>query len=286
MTVGELLRWARGHLGRDDSLTDAEALLSAVTGKSTASLIAAADRPLLERAVGDFRALVERRARGEPVAYLLGQKEFWSLALIVTPDVLIPRPETELLVEEVLARVSRRKTATILELGTGSGAIALALASELPQCAIVATDISDAALSVAKGNAQKLALARIEFCAGDWFDAVAARRFDLIVANPPYIAPDDPHLAQGDVSFEPGAALVSADHGLADLERIIIGAGGSLNAGGTLLLEHGYDQAAAVRARLRQHGFVSITTRRDLGGHERVSWGVAAGTAPVTQPAV
>ncbi len=274
VTVGELLRRARARLGDDnDGRNDAEALLSAVIDQSVATFIAHPQQPISEDEVADFQSLLERRARGEPVAYLLGQKEFWSLTLNVTPDVLIPRPETELLVEEVLAHAARHKVADILELGTGSGAIAVALAGELPQCAIVATDISAAALEVAKRNAQPLGWERIEFCSGDWFDAVAARRFDLIVSNPPYIAPDDPHLQQGDVRFEPDSALVSPPNGLADLERIIIGTPGYLNAGGTLLLEHGYDQSAAVRALLKQNSFVSIVTRRDLGGHERVSGG-------------
>ena len=280
MTVGELLSWGRERLGddgnegdRNNNRNESEALLSAVTGQSTATLIAHAERPVAEHAVGEFQSLLERRAGGEPLAYLLGEKEFWSLMLAVTSDVLIPRPETELLVEEVLARASHRKIATILELGTGSGAIALALASELPHCTLVATDISPAALEVAERNAQKLDLQPIEFCLGDWFCAVAARRFDLIVANPPYIAPGDPHLRRGDVRFEPDSALVSAANGLADLERIIANAASSLNGCGELLVEHGWEQGAAVRALFEQNRFAAIATRRDLGGNERVTGG-------------
>ena len=226
-----------------------------------------------DQQAGEYKSLVERRARGEPVAYLNGQKEFWSLALAVTPDVLIPRPETELLVEEVLARVRPSRRADILELGTGSGAIAVALASELPHCAIVATDLSAAALSVAEHNRQKLALENIAFCLGHWFQAVSSRRFDLIVANPPYIAADDPHLGQGDLRFEPTAALVSPPDGLTDLGLIITGAPAHLNAGGMLLLEHGYEQAAAVRDLFKRNRFVSVATRRDFGGNERVTGG-------------
>ena len=273
LTVGELLRRARARLGGDEGRNDAEALLCAVLDQSVTTFIARPQQAINEHAVADFQSLLERRARGEPVAYLLGQKEFWSLTVNVTPDVLIPRAETELLVEEVVAHASRRRVANILELGTGSGAIALALTKELPQCAMVATDISVAALKVAKRNAQQLGLQRIEFCSGDWFGAVPMRCFDLIVANPPYVAADDPHLQRGDVRFEPDSALVSRCNGLADIERIIVGAPDHLNAGGTLLLEHGYDQSAAVRALLKQNRFTSIVTRRDLGGHERVSSG-------------
>ena len=274
VTVETLLGWARARLGGSaDGLIDAEALLSRITGKSAASLIADNRRPVSDQQAGDYKSLVERRARGEPVAYLNGQKEFWSLALSVTPDVLIPRPETELLVEEVLARIRPSRRADILELGTGSGAIAVALASELPHCAIVATDLSAAALSVAAHNRQKLALENIAFCRGHWFQAVSSRRFDLIVANPPYIAAADPHLRQGDLRFEPTAALVSPPDGLTDLRLIITGAPAHLNAGGMLLLEHGYEQAAAVRDLFKRNRFVSVATRRDFGGNERVTGG-------------
>ena len=168
---------------------------------------------------------------------------------------------------------SRREITDLLEMGTGSGAIALALAGELPQCTIVATDSCPAALEVAQYNRRKLALENIEFCPGHWFQAVPARRFDLIVANPPYIAPGDPHLHQGDVRFEPRPALVSPPDGLADLGRIIAGASAHLNPGGMLLVEHGYDQASAVRDLFKQNRFTSVATRRDLGGHERVTRG-------------
>ena len=281
MTIDQLLRWARGCLGDDSGMIDAETLLSCVTGESGAALIAGARREVPGRQAGEFQSLVERRARGEPVAYLSGQKEFWSLRLKITPDVLIPRPESELLVEQVVDQVvervmagtSRRAGAAILELGTGSGAIALALASELPHCRIVATDISPAALEVAKHNRRKLALESVEFCRGDWFEAVAARRFDIIVSNPPYIAPDDRHLRRGDLRFEPHSALVSARNGLADLALITSDAPFYLNAGGLLLLEHGYDQPSAVREMFGQNGFGSVTTYRDLSGHERVTGG-------------
>ena len=207
------------------------------------------------------------------------------MALDVNPDVLIPRPETELLVERVLAHVAGNGIATLLELGTGSGAIALALASELPGCAIVATDISPAAIDVAVGNRRRLAvehpgLGAVEFCIGDWFEAVAGRRFDLIVSNPPYVAPGDAHLQRGDLRFEPRAALVSPRNGLAALEAIIAGAPRYLNAGGMLLLEHGYEQSPAVRDLFARGGFIAIATHLDLGGHERVTGGLTPPPPP------
>ena len=281
MTVAEWLGWGRQRLGGDGGLIDAEALLSFVTGKPVAALIADAAHPVPEGQGGDFRALVERRARGEPVAYLSGQKAFWSLPLVVTPEVLIPRPESELLVAEVLANATDGGVASLLELGTGSGAIALALARELPRCAIIATDISPGALGVARRNRAALACGNVGFRAGAWFDAVAAQRFDCIVANPPYIAPGDPHLGRGDLRFEPTLALVSPADGLADLQRIIVGAPQYLNPGGMLFVEHGWDQASAVRDLMKQNRFTSLATRRDLAGHPRVSGGRIRGGAGI-----
>lgn len=282
----DLLRWAgrrlaAGGAAGDAGAVDAEALLSYLTGKSRGALLADALQPLPHRQAAEFSGLVERRARGEPIAYLTGQQEFWSLPLKITPDVLIPRADSELLVERVLAHAKRREIASILELGTGSGAIALALASEMPRCHIVATDISRAALAVAKCNQRWLAasgrkLAQVEFCWGSWFAAVPGRRFDLIVSNPPYVAAGDRHLQQGDVRFEPNLALLSPLNGLADLRQIIAAAPGYLPVGGGLLLECGYQQAAAVRADLKQHGFADIATYRDLGGIERVAQGLYA----------
>lgn len=304
MTIAQWLRWGRACLDSGlraeltdgmaddmkDSLVDAEALLSAAIGKSTAEMIAAADWVVPDCAAENFQSLVRRRAHGEPVAYLLGQKEFWSLMLSITPDVLIPRAETELVVEETLARLAGNQAthkATILELGSGSGAIAIALASELPRATIVATDNAPAALKIAAHNARKLALesidmgniamGNIEFRLGDWFHAVAAQRFDIIIANPPYIATDDHHLKRGDLRFEPRAALVSKSNGLADLKQIITTATSHLNANGMLLVEHGYEQASAVRSLFQQHQFTAITTRRDISGNERVTGGRVGG---------
>jgi len=285
MTVADLLREARACLaaaGGDgvDARVDAEILLARATGLGAAAIVANAERGVPGAPAAAFQALVARRAGGEPVAYLTGRKEFWSLELTVTPAVLIPRPETELLVEQALACAAGRRGLRVLDLGTGSGAVALALAFELRGCAITATDSSPAAIAVARANHRKLAAAQpgsgaVEFRIGDWFAALPeGERFDLIVCNPPYIAPHDPHLRQGDLRFEPRAALVSARGGLADLAKIITDAPPRLNPGGALLLEHGHTQAAAVRDMLSRHNFTAIATDRDLGGHERVTHGI------------
>jgi len=286
-TVANLLQIARACLvaaGGDgvDARIDAEILLSHATGLSAAALVADADRCVPGAPAAVFRALVARRAGGEPVAYLTGRKEFWSLELTVTPAVLIPRPETELLVEQALACAAGRRGLRVLELGTGSGAVALALAFELRGCAITATDSSPAAIAVARANQRRLGgtvaqpgSGAVEFRVGDWFAALPeGERFDLVVCNPPYIAPGDPHLRQGDLRFEPHAALVSAHDGLADLAKIIADAPLRLAPRGALLLEHGHTQAVAVRDMLLQHAFTAIATCRDLGGHERVTLGI------------
>lgn len=298
--MADLLRWGRENLlgvnggkGRgavqgsewDASLAgsaarvDAEVLLSYVTGDARASLIAQCERAIPAGQVRQFQALIKRRAGGEPVAYLTGRQGFWSLDLEITPAVLIPRPETELLVERALVViadvVSPLPTVSLLELGTGSGAIALALASELPNHSLTATDISPTALEVAKRNAKRLGLSAVAFRQSDWFDRVAPQRFAMIIANPPYVAADDPHLTAGDLRFEPQVALVSAKDGMAALTEIIRDAPRYLAAGGRLLLEHGFEQGAAVREQLRRGGFVNIRTTRDLGGRERVSEGMA-----------
>lgn len=286
MTVADLLRDARACLfaaGGDGvgARVDAETLLLRATGLSAAALVADADRCVPVAPAAAFRKLVARRAGGEPVAYLTGRKEFWSLELTVTPAVLIPRPETELLVEQALACAAGRRGLRVLELGTGSGAVALALSAERPDLAITATDLSAAAIDVARANQQRLGAGAqpgggaVEFRVGDWFEALPeGARFDLIVCNPPYIAPDDPHLRRGDLRFEPRAALVSAQGGFADLEKVTAAAPAYLNPGGALLLEHGCAQAATVRRMLAQYGFTSIATHRDLAGHERTTRGI------------
>jgi release factor glutamine methyltransferase len=220
-----------------------------------------------------FAALVERRAAGEPVAYLTGSRGFWSFDLRVTPDTLIPRPETELLVELALARLPPARASRIADLGTGSGAIALALARECPDAIVVATDVSSAALAIARENAEALGIGNVRLRQGDWCSALDGSLFDLIASNPPYIADDDPHLIAGDLRFEPGAALASGHDGLDAIRAIVRDAPAHLVPGGWLLLEHGFGQGPAVRALLHAADFVDVDTARDLEGRERVTLG-------------
>ncbi|MGA7750026.1 MAG: peptide chain release factor N(5)-glutamine methyltransferase [Gallionella sp.] len=220
-----------------------------------------------------YMALFKRRLGGEPIAYLLGEREFYGLTFKVTPATLIPRPETELLVEEALRRIPRQGECHVLDLGTGSGAIALSIAHARPDAEVVAVDVSAAALEVARLNTQRLAIGNVRLLQSDWFSVLQGERFDIIVSNPPYIAVDDAHLAQGDVSFEPRTALVSGPDGLEDIRRITVKAKDHLKVDGWLLLEHGYDQAAQVRALLQQAGFAGVFSARDLSGIERVSGG-------------
>jgi len=247
---------------------EARLLLAAATGFSEASVLAHPERTLPTDAEARFLEFAARRARGEPIAYILGEKEFYGLPLAVNPAVLIPRPETELLVELALAR----KPASVLDLGTGSGAIALALKRHLPQTRVIGVEASMAALAVAARNAVKLGL-DVELRHGLWFAPVAGERFDLLVSNPPYIAKGDPHLEQGDLPFEPRQALVSGTDGLDSMREIARSAPAHLNPGGWLLVEHGFGQEQAVRALLQQAGFEGISTWPDLAGIARVSGG-------------
>jgi release factor glutamine methyltransferase len=245
---------------------DARLLLAAATGFSAASVIAYPERDLPSETEVRYRGFVERRARGEPVAYILGHKEFYGLDLSVNPAVLIPRPETELLVDLVL----QHDFFSVVDLGTGSGAIALALKRHRPKARVVAVEASAAALVVAKRNAVRLGL-EIEFIHGQWLVPLAGERFDLVVANPPYVAEGDPHLA--DLGFEPQSALVSGRDGLTAIREIADAAPSHLNFGGWLLLEHGIGQEEAVRALLKGKGLEHVTTWPDLAGIPRVSGG-------------
>jgi len=247
---------------------EARLLLAQATGFSEASVLAHPERELPAEAETRFRDLAARRKHGEPIAYLLGEKEFYGLPLAVNPAVLIPRPETELLVELALAR----KPASVLDLGTGSGAIALALKRHLAAARVIAVERSAAALAVAQRNALKLGL-EVEFRHGLWFEPVAGERFDLVVSNPPYVAMGDAHLGQGDVRFEPRSALVAGADGLESIRAIVRDAPGHLNPGGQLLLEHGLGQDAEVRKLLREAGLEDIATWPDLAGIARVSGG-------------
>ncbi len=268
----QLLAAAHGRLGASGRL-DAEVLLAHVLQQPRSVLFADPERPATAAQASEYEALIERRAAGEPVAYLTGEREFWSLPLQVTPAVLIPRPETELVVERVLALLGQPPAATasrrVLDLGTGSGAIALALAAARPAWRITAVERSAAALLVAQQNAQRLGLAGVEFLAGDWFTPLARRRFDAICSNPPYIAAADAALAA--LHFEPPAALVAGATGLEALQQLIAGAPSHLERGGWLVLEHGAGQAAALAAALVASGYARVGCHCDLAGLDRVT---------------
>jgi len=263
------------HAGEHPRL-DAELLLCHALGRERSYLRAHPELQPEAAQARAFETLVEARARGEPIAYLTSKREFWSLPLSVSPATLIPRPETERLVELALERIPRDLQLRVLDLGTGSGAIALAIAKERPLSRVSATDKSTAALEVAMGNAKSLGISNVEFIQGDWFAPLLSQRFYLIVSNPPYVRQGDPHLGEGDLRFEPQTALVAGPGGLEDLQHLIREAPAHLEPGGSLLLEHGLDQAAEVRELLRANGFQQVETWRDLSGHERVSGAVCA----------
>ncbi|MGL5387699.1 MAG: peptide chain release factor N(5)-glutamine methyltransferase [Serratia sp. (in: enterobacteria)] len=256
----------------DSAKRDAEILLGFVTGRVRTYLLAFGETLLTAEQAEQLAVLLARRERGEPVAYLVGEREFWSLPLSVSPATLIPRPDTECLVELALERLPATPCA-ILDLGTGTGAIALALASERPDCQVTGIDLQPAAVALAQHNAQKLAINNVRFLPGDWFTPVAGQQFALIASNPPYIDEADPHLEQGDVRFEPGSALVAAQQGLADLATIVEQAAGYLEPQGWLLLEHGWQQGENVRMLLNAAGFIAVATHRDYGGNDRVTLG-------------
>jgi release factor glutamine methyltransferase len=271
-TIAHALAHARA-LGVDR--LDAQLLLAHQLGCSRAWLLAHDDAALTGTARDALHALLARRVAGEPLAYLVGEREFHGLSLRVTRDVLVPRPETETLVDWALELLARIEAPRVADLGTGSGAIALAIKHACPRAQVHASDASAAALAVARDNGQRLGLA-VAWHRGDWWQALGkTERFDLALANPPYVAAGDPHLAA--LRYEPREALVAsggpAADGLADLRRIVSGASGHLNAGAWLLLEHGFEQAGAVRVRLQRAGFESVTTRLDLSGQPRVSGG-------------
>jgi release factor glutamine methyltransferase len=271
---------------------EVQMLLQHTLGVSRAYLLAHPEQVLDGAQATAYRALLQRRLAGEPLAYILGEREFFGLNFKITPATLIPRPDTELLVELALARIPEQHpspglTATlsrlrergwgrgglfrVLDLGTGSGAIALAIAHARPDAEVTAVDASPEALEVARDNAQRLNISNARLLRSDWFSALPGERFDLVVANPPYIADGDAHLAQGDLRFEPRTALASGTDGLDDIRRIVAGAKRHLNAGGWLLFEHGYDQAGQARALLYAAGFAEVFSARDLAGIERVS---------------
>jgi len=269
LTPESLLRAACAQIDR----ADAEALLLHALRRDRAWLFAHARDPVPADVAERFDALLARRAQGEPVAYLTGRRGFWTLDLAVGPATLIPRADTERLVELALERLDTAPGRRAADLGTGSGAIALALASERPQAQVLATDLSEAALAVAQANARTHGLHNVRFAHGAWLAPLAGQRFDLIASNPPYIAAGDPHLAQGDLRYEPASALASGADGLDDIRVIVAGASAHLLPGGWLLLEHGWEQGEAVRALLTAAGFAAVATYQDLEARDRVTLG-------------
>ena len=273
-TVRALLAGAT-PVGDNEARHVAEMLLGHALGRSRAWLFAHADDAVDADAQRRFADLVAARGRGEPVAYLIGTRGFWTLDLVVTPDVLIPRADTERLVELALERIPVDADCAVADLGTGSGAIALAIAAERPLARIVATDASEAALAVARANAQRLRIGNVEFAHGDWCAALGTRRFDVIVSNPPYIAVGDVHLREGDLRFEPAAALASGVDGLDAIRVIAADACAHLVPGGWLLMEHGHDQGSAVRAVLTEGRYFDVSTAKDVERRDRVTSGSA-----------
>jgi len=273
MDYQQWLRQAIRELAASESpRRDAEILLGFVTGKSRTFILAFGETMLDAGQQQQLATLLARRVNGEPVAHLIGVREFWSLPLFVSPATLIPRPDTECLVEQALARLPS-SPCRILDLGTGTGAIALALASERPDCNVTAVDLMPDAVALAQRNAAHLNITNIEILQSRWFSALEGQQFAMIVSNPPYIDEHDPHLAQGDVRFEPLSALVAADNGLADLHTIIDDARQHVLPGGWLLLEHGWQQGADVRAIFEHYGWQQVATCRDYGDNERLTLG-------------
>lgn len=276
MRIDELLKGAYERLTfvSDTAQLDAQLLLAHVLEVSTSYFYTWPDKTVESANIERFDVLLVRRERGEPIAYLLGHQAFWSVDLEVAPCTLIPRADTERLVEVALSVLDINRANRILDLGTGTGAIALALAAELPNANVVGVDLIEDAVALAKRNASRNRISNVRFVQSSWFDALGtSESFDLIVSNPPYIDSNDEHLSQGDVRFEPKSALVAEKQGMADIEHIIQQAPDYMAPNAYLVFEHGYDQALAVQQRLREAGFVSIESFQDLGGNDRVTIG-------------
>jgi release factor glutamine methyltransferase len=273
--IREILDAAAARLapGSSSPQLDAELLLADLLGISRARLLVLDCEPLADAAGAAFEARIQRRAAGEPIAYLLGRRDFWTLTLAVGPAVLVPRPETELLVETALRLLAARTAPRVLDLGTGSGAIGLSIASARPDARVDLVDASPAALAVAEGNRLRLGLDNVRTLLGDWFEPVAGQAYDVILSNPPYLAADDPHLAGAALGHEPRLALVSGPTGLEALAAIALAAPAHLTPGGQLVLEHGATQGAAVRELLADGGLGAVRTDCDLAGLERATQG-------------
>ena len=272
-TISQILHDATEQLmlTSDTAHLDSEILLAYVLNENRSYLFTWPEKEITEQQHQHFSELLQRRIKGEPIAYIVGEQEFWSMPFKVTPDTLIPRPETELLVELALQQIESNANKTILDLGTGSGAIALAIAKERPACDVIGIDQSKQALIVAKENSQNLNIKNVSFLHGHWFRELATtNRYDVIVSNPPYIASQDPHLSKGDVRFEPDSALSSGSDGLDDIREIADTARQFLKTDGWLFMEHGYDQSTAITELLSTLGYKNITDHNDLAGLPRV----------------
>lgn len=273
MQIQTLINWAVSQLNSDTPHLDAEVLLAFVLNKPRVYLRTWSDKCVNDEQLKFFSDLIQQRIQGIPIAYLTGTREFWSRDFKITPDVLIPRPDTELLIELCLTLI-KNQALSVLDLGTGSGIIAITLAAECPSVKMLAVDNSESALIVAKYNADQYQLTNIEFCQSNWFSTIAKQQFDLIVSNPPYIAEYDEHLNKGDLRFEPKSALISDNHGLNDIEHIANNARDYLNNNGYLLVEHGYNQAQAVQTIFKTADYQHIKTYYDLSEQARVTLGV------------
>jgi release factor glutamine methyltransferase len=273
-TIKSVLAKAIAQLNTNEAVIDAQLLFQYTLNVNRAWMIAHENDVLEPRLCLGFIELIERRQRGEPIAYILGKRDFYGLQIKVTPDTLIPRSDTETLVDFALAITPQNQSKQILDLGTGSGAIALAIAHNRPQANVTATDASIKALNVAKENAKNLAIPNIKFVQSDWFMEFGSETFDVIVSNPPYIEQNDHHLLQGDLRYEPLTSLASGHDGLDDIKLIIDLAPKHLNSNGCLLLEHGYNQAERVAAIMKAAGFNEVETVKDLGGNQRATFGI------------
>jgi len=274
LTIKEALKHASSKLlDSDTSELDSEVLLAFLLKKNRSYLRAWPDLNLSSEELDTYQQLIEQRKSGQPIAYLTGEREFWSRSFIVSPDVLIPRPDTELLIDIAQQKFTASQAFSILDLGTGSGAIAITLALEFPNASVTAVDSSLKALAIANKNGQRLNAHKVKFIHSDWFEQVPIQTFDLIVSNPPYICQTDPHLLDGDVRFEPNSALIAMDEGLLDIKNIISNAPEYLKPNGILLFEHGYQQGALVKSLLELPGFKSIEQFQDIQGHTRATLG-------------
>ena len=272
MTIGKMIRIGVEALSSKDcnARLEAEILLSQACGKSKTFLLSHDDYILDTDSMRRFSTILRKRVEGTPIAYLTGKREFWSIDFSVSPDTLIPRPETECLVDHVLDALPIDQPACIADLGTGCGAIAIAIAKERPNCNVVATDLSNAALRVATHNVRRHSLNNVHFWLGNWADAIAEDSLDMVVSNPPYISPSDPHLKRGDLRFEPTLALCAPKQGFAHIERLCATAKNCLIDGGMLAIEHGASQRSQTITTFKRHGYVDIQTQNDLAGMARV----------------